>query len=32
MKEILLICSVLGIFIFGYYVMKKVDEFIEKNQ
>lgn len=32
MKDLVLILSMLAIFVFGYFLMKKVDEFITENQ
>lgn len=32
MKELWLVCAVAAIFVFGYFVMKKLDAFLEKNR
>lgn len=32
MKELLLVCAVVVIFVFGYYIMKKLDAFLINNQ
>ena len=32
MKEILLVCAAAAIFVFGYYIMKKLDAFLYKNR
>ena len=32
MKELLLVCAVAAIIVFGYFVMKKLDAFLENNR
>lgn len=32
LRDIILILSVLGVFAFGYFVMRKLDKFLEKNR
>lgn len=32
MKGLILVITILAMFVFGYFVMKKVDELIEENQ
>lgn len=32
MKDMILICSMAAIFVFGYFIMKKIDAFVEENQ
>lgn len=32
MKELLLIPAILAVFVYGDYIMKKIDTFLEENQ
>lgn len=31
MKEVLLLCSVAAVFVFGFFIMKRLDKFLENN-
>ncbi len=32
MKDLILICAVVAVFVFGYFIMKKLDDFLDNNR